>query len=218
MKTLIFDLGMVLVDFRWKAFLEDLGYDEDQVENLAGAVFKNPLWQQFDWGIMGDENVLAQMKLEAPKYETDIERIWDNFRYVCQPYSYSEELIRTLHEKGYKIYFLSNYGETLFHRGKQDYAFFKYLDGGVFSYEVQQMKPNDDIYQTLLDRYQKTRLLCRLKHFSAEITILAKLRQLHLTSVLRKEFGFYFNIFFFAKILCEFPSVSNRHSKSSSPG
>ena len=43
MKTLIFDLGMVLVDFRWKAFLEDLGYDEDQVENLAGAVFKNPL-------------------------------------------------------------------------------------------------------------------------------------------------------------------------------
>ncbi|MCI5503253.1 MAG: HAD family phosphatase [Anaerobutyricum sp.] len=153
MKTLIFDLGMVLVDFRWKAFLEDLGYDEDQVENLAGAVFKNPLWQQFDWGIMGDENVLAQMKLEAPKYETDIERIWDNFRYVCQPYSYSEELIRTLHEKGYKIYFLSNYGETLFHRGKQDYAFFKYLDGGVFSYEVQQMKPNDDIYQTLLDRY-----------------------------------------------------------------
>ena len=154
MKTLIFDLGMVLVDFRWKAFLEDLGYDEDQVENLAGAVFKNPLWQQFDWGIMGDENVLAQMKLEAPKYETDIERIWDNFRYVCQPYSYSEELIRTLHEKGYKIYFLSNYGETLFHRGKQDYAFFKYLDGGVFSYEVQLIKPDRWIYEELLRRYQ----------------------------------------------------------------
>lgn len=144
---------MVLVDFRWRAFLEDLGYDEKQAENIGRAVFKNPLWHQFDWGIMGDENVLRQMKLEAPEYEQDINRIWNNFRYVCRPYLYSEELIRTLHEKGYKIYFLSNYGETLFHRGKQDYTFFKYLDGGVFSYEVQQMKPNDAIYQTLLTRY-----------------------------------------------------------------
>lgn len=153
MKTLVFDLGMVLVDFRWRAFLEDLGYDEQQVDQLADAVFRNPLWLQFDWGIMGDENVLAQMKLESPVYEKDMDRIWDNLQYVCRPYDYSEELLRTLHEKGYKIYFLSNYSKTIYERSRQDYTFFDYLDGGVFSYEVHQMKPNDDIFHTLLNKY-----------------------------------------------------------------
>ena len=153
MKTLIFDLGMVLVDFRWRAFLEDLGYDEMKIERLADAVFRNPLQLQLDWGIMGDENVFTQMKLESPEYEQNIDRIWDNIRDVCQPYDYSEDLLRSLHERGYEIYFLSNYSKTIYESGRQDYTFFDYLDGGVFSYEVHQMKPNDDIFQTILEKY-----------------------------------------------------------------
>lgn len=153
MNTLIFDMGMVLVDYRWKAFLKDLGYEGEKFNKVGNAVFNNPLWQQFDQGVMGDENVIAQMKKESPECAADIDRIWENFRYVCQPYAYSEEMIRTLHEMGYKIYILSNYGKTLLNLDREDFTFLDYVDGGIFSYEVKQVKPNDDIYETLLSKY-----------------------------------------------------------------
>ena len=47
MKTLIFDLGMVLVHFRWREFLTDMGYEGEKKEGLAKAMFQNPLWQDF---------------------------------------------------------------------------------------------------------------------------------------------------------------------------
>lgn len=154
MNTIIFDMGMVLVDFRWKALLKDMGMEEEKVKKVGEAVFQNPLWHQFDWGIMGDENVLSQMKKESPEYEEEINNIWDNFKHVCKMYDYSEELVKTLHEKGYQIYILSNFGKTLLELDREDFTFLNYVDGGVVSYAVQQMKPNEDIYQTLLDKYE----------------------------------------------------------------
>lgn len=62
MKTLIFDLGMVLVHFRWREFLTDMGYEGERKDGLAKAMFQNPLWQEFDRGVMGDANVIAEMK------------------------------------------------------------------------------------------------------------------------------------------------------------
>ena len=155
MKTLIFDLGMVLVHFRWRDFLTDMGYEGEKKEGLARAMFKNPLWTEFDRGVMGDENVIAQMKLEAPQYEEDIARIWqkENFTNICHPFDYSEELIRTLHAMGFKIYVLSNYGRTLLGLNREKYTFLNYVDGGVFSWEVNLLKPDDAIYQALIEKY-----------------------------------------------------------------
>ena len=38
-------------------------------------------------------------------------------------------------------------------RTKKDMPFLKYMDGVVFSCDVQQIKPEVDIYETLLKRY-----------------------------------------------------------------
>lgn len=155
MKALIFDLGMVLIHFRWRDFLTDMGYEGEKKEGLARAMFQNPLWTEFDRGVMGDENVIAQMQLESPQYAEDIERIWqkENFVNICHPFDYSEELIRTLHEMGYKIYVLSNYGKTLLGLNRAKYTFLNYVDGGVFSCDVKLLKPDDAIYQELIEKY-----------------------------------------------------------------
>lgn len=154
MKTLIFDIGGVLAHFRWREFLTDMGYEGEKKEGLAKAMFQNPLWTQFDLGVMGDANVIAQMKQESPQYAEDIERIWkkENFCNICHPFAYSEDLLRTLHEMGCKIYILSNYGETLLGLNRKKYTFLDYTDGGVFSYEVKLLKPDDAIYETLIKR------------------------------------------------------------------
>lgn len=155
MNTIIFDMGMVLVDFRWKQLLLDMGYEEMEVEKIGKAVFQNPLWEEFDRGVWSDDKILSAMKEETPEASKDIDQIWkkDNFRNVCAPFHYSEELLKQLHEGGYKIYILSNFGKTLFALDKEMFTFLNYVDGGVISAKVKQMKPDADIYETLLKKY-----------------------------------------------------------------
>lgn len=155
MNTIIFDLGMVLVNFRWKELIKDLGYEGEDAERIGKAVFEDPLWQEFDRGVWEDERIISAMKEKTPEVADAIDRIWepDNFQNVCAPFDYSEELLKNLHEAGYKIYILTNYGKRLFSLDEKIFSFLNYVDGGVVSSRVNQMKPNADIYETLLKKY-----------------------------------------------------------------
>ena len=147
MKTVIFDMGMVLVDFRWKELIKDLGYEGAEAEKIGQAVFEDPLWQEFDRGEWEDGKIITAMKEKAPEVSEAIDTIWqpENFKNVCAPFDYSEELLKTLHDAGCKIYILSNYGQRLFSLDKELFAFLNYVDGGIISARVQQMKPDADI-------------------------------------------------------------------------
>lgn len=155
MKTVIFDMGMVLVDFRWKELIKDLGYEGVEAEKIGQAVFEDPLWQEFDRGEWEDGKIITAMKEKAPEVSEAIDTIWqpENFKNVCAPFDYSEELLKTLRDAGCKIYILSNYGKRLFSLDKELFAFLNYVDGGIISARVQQMKPDADIYETLLNKY-----------------------------------------------------------------
>ena len=155
MKTVIFDMGMVLVDFRWKELLKEMGYEGAEAKKIGEAVFANPLWEEFDRGVWEDEKIIAAMKEKTPEVSEAIDKIWqsDNFKNTCAPFDYSEELLKKLHEAGCKIYILSNYGKRLFSLDKEMFTFLNYVDGGIISAKVQQMKPDAAIYETLLSIY-----------------------------------------------------------------
>ena len=155
MKTVIFDMGMVLVDFRWKELLKEMGYEGAEAKKIGEAVFANPLWEEFDRGVWEDEKIIAAMKEKTPEVSEAIDKIWqpDNFKNICAPFDYSEELLKKLHEAGCKIYILSNYGKRLFSLDKEMFTFLNYVDGGIISAKVQQMKPDAAIYETLLSKY-----------------------------------------------------------------
>ena len=65
-------------------------------------------------------------------------------------------MIQDLKDKGYKVYYLSNWSawthDLLQEAGKFD--FLKLMDGGVFSYDAGYMKPNEEIYKILLNKYK----------------------------------------------------------------
>ena len=74
----------------------------------------------------------------------------------CTQWGYAPEVWEKIHilkEKGYRIYLLSNYSKYLFEMHTKDAAFMDDLDGRLVSYEVHQVKPDRDIYETLIKRY-----------------------------------------------------------------
>ena len=66
---------------------------------------------------------------------------------------YAQTWTKYLKEKGYHLYILSNYSTYMLEQTKKNMSFLKNMDGEVFSCDVKVIKPEQEIFQLLIDRY-----------------------------------------------------------------
>lgn len=152
--TIVFDIGNVLAKFRWKEYLESFDFSEELFQRLAKAMFLSVAWAELDRGAKSDEEILQMMYDNAPDLKEEIWKVWNTRKedFVWE-YDFSEQWIRGLKERGYCILILSNYGQTLFQVAKEKFKFLKLVDGSVISYEIKHIKPEKEIYETLIQKY-----------------------------------------------------------------
>ena len=152
--TVIFDIGMVLVYFRWRELFADLGFEGEKFDKIAEATVHNPWWNEFDKGRMSLEAVMEKYVAAAPEYSEDIAKIYDHADVFVELYDYAIPWIRELKERGYKVYILSNWSEPAYEANKDTHLrFLKEVDGAIMSYREGMIKPDREIYQLLCDRY-----------------------------------------------------------------
>jgi putative hydrolase of the HAD superfamily len=58
-----------------------------------------------------------------------------------------------LKEKGYKIYILSNYPKKTYDLTRKQLEFINDCDGALFSFEIKKIKPDPDIFISLMNKY-----------------------------------------------------------------
>ena len=153
MKTVIFDIGNVLVDYDWESYLRTFHYEEKIYQRIADAVFRNEDWAEGDIGRISAEEWLELFIENAPDLETEIRQVFAGLEGTIVPLSYTEEWIEYFRRQGFKLYYLSNYSSDLYQRTKDKLAFLEGFYGGIFSYEVKCIKPDEKIYRILLERY-----------------------------------------------------------------
>lgn len=151
--TVIFDIGKVLIEWDWKQYLDQFDYSKEKKERLAKAMFLNPVWEETDRGVWSDEEILNAFAKEAPEYREEITLLWNNMQKCVWRKPYTDQWIADLKKDGKKVYYLSNYGRTLREKTKEALAFTENCDGGIFSYEVNLIKPDLAIYKALLEKY-----------------------------------------------------------------
>lgn len=154
-KNVIFDVGNVLVSFRWRELMKDLGISEDLQKVFAKTVFGNPLWNELDRGVLDEKEVLDKMREENSAYSGEFDLIWANIDKIIEPYDYAVGMMDTLKAKGLKIYLLSNYPKRLFelHTECGRFPFIDKIDGKIVSGFVKCIKPDKEIYECLLSEY-----------------------------------------------------------------
>lgn len=153
--TVIFDIGMVLVYFRWRELFADLGFAGEKFDKIASATVHNPWWNEFDKGLMSVEEVVAKYVESAPEYREEIEKIYEYSDKFIEMYEYTPGWIEQLKERGYKVYILSNWSKPAYEANKNTHMkFLEETDGGILSFREGMIKPNPAIYQLLCDRYQ----------------------------------------------------------------
>ncbi len=153
--TVVFDIGMVLVYFRWRELFADLGFTGEKFDKIASATVHNPWWNEFDKGIMSVEEVVDKYVQAAPEYGVEIAKIYDYSHQFIEVFDYTDSWIRELKERGYKVYVLSNWSKPAYEANKNTHMkFLEETDGGILSFREGIIKPDPAIYQLLCDRYQ----------------------------------------------------------------
>lgn len=153
MKNIIFDVGSVLLGYRWREMCLDEGWEEEKTDKIGRGFFSNPLWPDFDAGLVRIKDLLAAVTEMYPDLAEDARWFIHSGKKMVVERPKVWNLAEKLKEKGYKLYLLSNYSEELFRVHTEGLPFLKFVDGGVISYQIHQIKPDPAIYRYLLQKY-----------------------------------------------------------------
>ena len=152
-KNLIFDVGNVLLEYRWYQMLLDFGLTEKEAKEARTQIFENELWNEFDLGNLATQEIIDLYCKSLPQYEELLRWFFGHLEcmHVTRPDVW--ERVHALKQKGYRIYLLSNYSKDFFEVHTKDASFMHDIDGKVVSYEIHEMKPDKVIYEYLLNKY-----------------------------------------------------------------
>ena len=153
-RNMVFDIGNVLMDFRWKEYMRSLfGEDETLIQTINQGIWHNGCWAAMDKGEMDGAATLRSAVAFAPQYEKEIKLTLDSVAHAFHKFEYSIPWIQELKRMGLNVYYLSNYSAFSVAANPDVLDFIPYMDGGVFSFEVKAVKPEPEIYRCLCNKY-----------------------------------------------------------------
>lgn len=153
-KNIVFDVGEVLIGYRWKEMLLERGMTEERAEIIGSIMFGDDLWRKFDEALVPFEDVINEYQDKYAEYGDDIRWFITNGERMCVQRPGMWDKLRELKNKGYNIYLLSNYSQVLFEQHTKESGFMEIIDGKVISYEINILKPDRRIYEFLLEKYK----------------------------------------------------------------
>ncbi len=152
--TIIFDIGNVLVHFRWKELYADLGFTGEKFEKIADATVRSHWWNEFDRGLMTTEEVIGHFVENAPEYREEITEIYRHMGEIVRIYDHAIPWIQELKQSGYQVYVLSNWPRPAYDANLHtNLRFLEYVDGGVMSFQEGLIKPDRRIFELICKRY-----------------------------------------------------------------
>ena len=152
-KNLVFDVGGILLGYRWEDMFKDHGTDREKALRIGRGLFDSEDWTLYDSGFISTKELIDRFCIKYPDLEEEARWFLNNAILMRVPREKVYEELEIIKEKGYKISLLSNYSQELFELHTSDLPFRKITDGELVSYMVKTVKPNREIYEILRDRF-----------------------------------------------------------------
>ncbi len=152
-KNIIFDIGNVLVDFCWMEFLLRKGFSPEMAERIGNASVNSPTWAELDRGVWSLEELLQGFAENDPEIAEQLRQAYTDMTGIVRMRDYACDWVKELKEKGFGVYYLSNYSYKVENECREQLQFLPLMDGGILSYKEHLVKPDAAIYRLLLKRY-----------------------------------------------------------------
>jgi putative hydrolase of the HAD superfamily len=151
-KNVIFDCGKVLVQYD-ETYIASFFVDNAEDAELLGRVgMARKYWDRFDKGELKENEYLISVKKELPEHlHASVEQLSEHWIDHCDAIPGMADIVMDV-KKNCKVYLLSNFNKKL-RNEIHKVPVLKEFDGLVISGEVKLVKPNQAIYQYLLDTY-----------------------------------------------------------------
>lgn len=159
-KNIIFDMGNVLVDFCWEEDFHKKGLEGEVFERVADATTRNYDWNELDLANLSHEEIIEKFIENDPEMAKEIRIATATVGGMIKKMPYAEDIINRLHAKGYRVYILSNFSLEAFEQAKDELTFIDLADGAVFSCYHHMVKPQPEIYELLLEKYNLNAAEC----------------------------------------------------------
>lgn len=160
-RNIIFDMGQVLIHWHPGMFLERYDLTEGEKALLLRELFQSVEWVQLDHGTISEAQAAAQVCSRLPEQLHGIveELVTGWWKTPLSPMEGMAELVRELKQRGCGIYLLSNAGTAL-RTYFPEIPGSECFDGLLVSAEEKLLKPQREIFETLLSRFGLTPETC----------------------------------------------------------
>jgi 2-haloacid dehalogenase len=156
--TIIFDLGGVLIDHKPEhLFLDEFNGDREKMNWFLQNVCTSEWNIEQDGGRTIEEATLTKIA-EFPEHEYFIRTYYNKWEKMCNgSIDGTLEIFETLKKNdNYKCYALTNFSDETWPAARKMYPYLDTFDGMVVSGKEKIIKPNAEIYNLLLNRYNLT--------------------------------------------------------------
>jgi 2-haloacid dehalogenase len=152
--TVVFDLGGVLVDWDPRYLLRKVMPDrEAEMEALLGQVLNGAWNLERDTGDSWAE-AMERNKADFPEWAEIFDIYTERWAETLGgSHEGTVRILRELKAQGTPLYALSNWSAEMFPHAEAKYDWLKLFDGVVVSGRVGMIKPNQDIFDYLLETY-----------------------------------------------------------------
>lgn len=152
-RNIIFDIGNVLAGFVWEEFFKSFGFSDEVFEKLADATVRSDFWNEMDRGKLTDDQLLEGFIQNDPSIEKELRQVFENVTNMIRRYDYAIPWLKELKEKGYQVYYISNFAHKAHVECEKALDFLEEMEGGILSYQDRLIKPDPEIYRLLCSRY-----------------------------------------------------------------
>ena len=155
-RNVVFDMGMVLM--QWRPMNPCLRYarDVEKATILCDNIFRHPEWgPTIDGGLMSEEEYFEHCSKRMPTEELKelCLKMSDDWTLdSLYPTTGMQAVLEDLHRQGYRLYILSNCG-CHFHQFAYRIPGNDLFTGKLVSAEEKMVKPNREIYERLLEKF-----------------------------------------------------------------
>lgn len=151
-KNIVFDIGNVLIGFEWEDYILSL-FDKETAYKVSKAMFFTGYWTELDKADLSVEEIVELFHSAEPGYEAEIDEAFNRVGECVAKMDWVIPFIDTLRDKGYHVYYLSNMSEHVISSNPEAFGFVDHMDGGIYSCHVNAIKPGEEIYHRLFEKY-----------------------------------------------------------------
>ena len=152
--NIVFDIGQVLLIWDPLLLYQTLIPDDNERNYWFTHIFSASWRERSDYELTVNEN--CQQLVEVHPDKQDIIMKWDSEFFTMMPglVSGAADLVEDIQRKGHKVFAIANFSSDKYTEAKTRFPILSNLDGMLVSSDAFVRKPQPEIYNIFLNKYE----------------------------------------------------------------